>query len=257
MLRTLLSFRWALLTLVLLVVIAGCLLAAWWQFERTSQELTLDEAAVAERVPLSDLVEPGAAMPVAGIGRQVSLAGVWQPEYGVLVRDRESDSGEAGYWALSSVSTGHGATVPVLLGWVPDARFTFPRGEVVIEGRLQTEENFYPDAVVHASRPLVTITHEGLLAHWDDRVSPGDLTPGFVATTAAAPGIPAIELVRPVIGENPGVGFPVRNFAYGLQWIVFALVAIVIWGWWLRQESRPAADEAALAQDHDRVNVGG
>lgn len=269
--RVLLTGKWLVLTLIALLAIAACGLAAVWQWDRSQQQLRAEQAGLAAPTNIAAVVQPGQPdVPIEALGRQVLVDGEYIPRAQSLIRSRLSDSGEEGYWVVDGVRTGDGAVVAVLRGWSSTADVEAPTGSVSLGGRLQPDENFYPNAAISADEPLVTITESGLMKQWTGvsaesgdqgaAVQADEFVPGFVAATDVTPQSPGLTLVQPVIGQDPDVGFPWRNVLYSLQWVVFAAFVVIIWVKWFRDDVREqAARDAAsprASEAQDRVSLG-
>ena len=251
--RVFLSPKWVLLTCLAAVALGAFAWASFWQWDRSQQQLEAEQAGLAAPAVIEEVVSPqDPGVPITALGRQVTVTGEYLPGTQSLVRSRLSEQGEVGFWVLNGVRTDAGSVVAVLRGWSAVQDVAEPTGSVRVAGRLQPDENFYPNAVVSAEDPLVTITMAGLMAQWSnpadgDQISEdpagatsatSDLLPGFVAATEVTPGSAAVSLVRPVIGVDPDVGFPWRNVAYSLQWLVFAAFVVVMWFRWFREDVR-------------------
>lgn len=246
--------RWIARTVLALAVVAVFVGAAIWQYQRTQDQLTVARAAVAQPAPYADVVAVGAQqLPLEGLGRQVVVRGVVEPGARTFVRSRLSPAEEPGYWVVDGVRLADGRLVAVLQGWVerPAAAPVIEGPWVHLLGRLQPDENFYAGAPVPATGPLLTITAAGLAQQWGPVVPQGGLAPGYVTVIGTA--VPGIEPVRPVIGSDPDVAFPLQNAFYSLQWLVFAGVVILVWVRWLREDIADAAagTEGATGADRD------
>jgi cytochrome oxidase assembly protein ShyY1 len=246
-LSTLRTSKWILRTVLALLFLAFCILLAFWQWQRSQDELAIDRAALAEPVPVEQAWNPmDPTIPLQSLGRQVLVTGELLPGAQTLVRDRTSDDGRAGYWVVAGVSTDEGNLVPVLLGWTGDSELPNLSGPVEAMGRLQPDENFYPEANVTVGEPILTITKAGLTQIWSGQVADGGaVTPGFVAAISLVPSPPTLELVTPLIGTDPDVGLPMRNVLYSLQWLFLAGFAIVMWVKWFREDVADAWDSQA------------
>ncbi len=235
MLRTLLTPRWIGYTALAVVAIGLCLLAAWWQYQRTQDQLTVERAAAAELAQYPDVVT-GADLPLDVLGREVQLDGATVPQARSFVRTRTNDAGDTGYWVVDGVRLGDGRTVPVLQGWVREPTDAPALGStsapISVLGRVQPDENFYRDAPIAADQPLVTITAVGLAEQWS---ASDDIAPGYVTATSPAD---SFDRIRPVFGANPDVPFPLQNALYSLQWIFFTGLVAYVWVRGLRVASR-------------------
>lgn len=262
--QTLLSARWLLRSAIAVLAILLCLLAAAWQWDRSQQQLDAEQAALAEPAPVGEVVSPAdLSVPIEALGRQVAVAGRYIEGTQTLVRSRLSQDGVAGFWVVNGIRTSDGTVVAVLRGWSSTNAPTVPEGSVSITGRLQPDENFYPDSPISDKHPLVTITRAGLHEQWGPPIERAGqdtlMTPGFVAATDISPGASDLAMLVPLIGTDPEIDYPLRNVFYSLQWLVFVGFVIVIWVKWLRDdlvEARGIAEEGAVGSAHaDRVSL--
>ena len=236
-LATLRTSKWVLRTVLALLFVGFCLVLASWQWQRSQDELAVERAALAEPISVGEaLTATDDTIPLESLGRQVTVSGPLSPGAQTLVRDRTSDSDAAGYWVVAGVEAAPNEIVPVLLGWTATPELPELAGDVLVTGRLQPDENFYPEAGVSIGEPLLTITKSGLTQVWDRGESAAVVTPGFVAALSVSPATPGLELVTPLIGTDPDVGLPVRNVLYSLQWLVLAGFAIFMWVKWFRED---------------------
>lgn len=258
-LATLRTSKWILRTALAGLFVAFCLLLASWQWQRSQDELAVERAALAEPIPVAEAVTAAdSTIPLTSLGRQVVVSGEVSPDTVTLVRDRTNNAGKAGYWILAGVLTADNALVPVKLGWTAEADIPRIDDNLDVTGRLQPDENFYPDAETVAGKPLLTVTKPGLAAVWAGDVPEGaTITPGFVSALSVSPTQPNLEMVTPLIGTDPDVGLPLRNVLYSLQWLVLAGFAIFMWIKWFRedvQEAR-AASVAEVENPPARVSL--
>nr|MCH9815882.1 hypothetical protein [Actinomycetes bacterium] len=174
-LATLRTSKWVLRTILALAFVVFCLVLAVWQWERSQDELAIERAALAEPIPVGEaLTATESTIPLESLGRQVRVVGPVLSDAQTLVRDRTSDTDSAGYWVVVGVEAAPNEVVPVLLGWTPEPELPELTGDLAVTGRLQPDENFYPEAGVNAGQPLLTITKAGLTQLW---VTPGGKTP--------------------------------------------------------------------------------
>jgi cytochrome oxidase assembly protein ShyY1 len=241
MVRTLATPRWIGFTILALVAIAICVAASVWQFQRTQDQLDLERAAVAREADYTEVVT-GGDLPFSALGRAVRVTGTPLPQARSAVRSRVDGSGRVGYLIVDGLRLADGRTVAVLQGWVPTpAAAPEPQSDrVTVSGRVQPDENFYRDAPISATEPLVTITGEGLAAQWEPELAAvaADLAPGYVTVTSPSA---RFERSQPVFGADPDVPFPLQNAFYTLQWLIFAGLVVFVWlrGLFLDTRERP------------------
>lgn len=241
-LRVLTTPAWILRTVVALLAVVVCLVASAWQYQRTSGELAVARAAQSLPVAYQDVVTGDReSLATEWLGRSVVVAGVVGERS--LIRSRLSQGGQPGYLVVDQVRLDDGRAVAVLQGWVPrPAEAPALAGDrIQVTGRLQPPENFYADAPVAATGPLLTITDRGLAGQWGDAPAPG------YVTVVGEPAAPGFGPVRPVVGADPDVPFPLQNAFYSLQWLIFAGVVIFIWARFFRDDVRQERGESRVS----------
>lgn len=255
--RVLTSSQWIVRTVVAVVAIAACGVASVWQFERTQDQLAVARAALSQLAPYAEVVPEGQALDIALLGRNVAVAGEVLPEARTLIRERLSQDDQVGYLVVDGVRLDDGRIVAVLQGWVPDARSVpdLAGQRISVTGRVQPYENFYAQAPIAATGPLLTITAAGLATQWGDD-APVD---GYVTVTGP-PAANGLGAVTPLVGTDPDVAFPLQNAFYSLQWLIFAGIIAYVWYRFFREDVRAERDKARKAADvgvgDDRVSLG-
>lgn len=253
-LRLLLTPHWILRTVVAVVAIVACGVAALWQYHRTEDQLAVARAALSELVAYEAVVPADSqSLDIEWLGRNVTVTGVVLPERS-LIRSRLSRDGAVGYLVVDPVRLDDGRVVAVLQGWVPDAASApdLAGQRVSVDGRLQPYENFYAGAPITADEPLLTISAAGLAEQW--RQPPVD---GYVTVTGP-PAAPQLGAVTPLVGTDPDVPFPLQNAFYSLQWLIFAGLICYAWQRFFREDLRTEAggEPAAIPADaDDRVSL--
>jgi len=259
-----LSPRWLGWLAAVVVVSALMVWAGLWQLrvaQQDSQQQALDEAAARPVVALDTVLPPHTAFPDDGSNRMVSVTGHYEPARTVLVVDRRL-AGRAGYWVITPfVVEQTGARVPVLRGFTasPTPRLASsgmpPRLTVV--GSLAPTESPRTTGAPLPTGQVGSVDVGALLNVWGGEVYNGflfavseDPSVGDVAATGATATDPAaLERVPPPALPT---GLTLRNAAYALQWWVFALFAVWMWGKMVRDDHRrqqasvpePAGDPA-------------
>ncbi|NHC46810.1 SURF1 family protein [Motilibacter aurantiacus] len=238
---------WTTSALVLHALLAVVLVAfGWlgsWQLERFLDKargtvVVRDDPAV----PLTALARPGQEeVSESALGRLVTVEGEYLPGGQLLLPDREL-RGRQGYWLLAPLRAAAGGdVVPVVRGWVesPDAAAAdLPSGPVTLTGRVQPAE------------PVDDVGDEGLPAGQVLAASPVELLATvqaplynlLVVAASEAPRVAAAPEPVELWVHRPGGGFPLQNFAYAIQWWVFAAFAVFMWWRFL-----PEADDSPPA----------
>lgn len=257
MYRFLLTRRWLGGAAVTLVAAAVMVLLGNWQFDRYTERTRVNERIdAAERtapVPVGSLLpRPGApgtagAAPAPEVAwSRVTATGRYDPANEVLVRTR-TVAGRVGYEVVTPLLLPDGTAVLVDRGWVPPAPGgatavpavpAAPAGEVTVIGRVHLSE----------SRGGTVERRDGRLQA--RRVDVPTLArhlpyPVYGAYLLAAEPVQAGMVAIPVQREGAW-----QNGGYAVQWWVFAVLALVGYGWLARREARGDADRTPV----DRVD---
>lgn len=242
MLRLALTPRWLVAALGVLVVVAVCVVAGRWQWERTQEILAAERASASMPVPMEQLVSSDSSqVPGESIGRRVTLGGTYDAAYQAIVPNRLHD-GRAGVWVVTGLRLADGSVAAVLRGSLAsadDPGAQVPPGPVDVGGVLQADESFYADAQA-AGGQVAAIDHARLGQLWG-----ADVLPGFVTLVEQDPATDqAPTPVDPAV-QAGDVPLPLQNFFYALEWWVFAAFAIAVYVRWLWLESRRSSSAVA------------
>lgn len=247
MLRLALTRRWLAALAVCLVVAAGCVRAAVWQWSRYEQRTAINAhvsaAARADPVPVAALTGVGGGVPDTAAWRAVQARGRYDVAHQMLVRNRPLD-GANGFYVLVPLVTDAGPAFLVNRGWVPSGAtaLTTPRvpappgGEVTVTARLRPSE---PGPAASADLPAGQIRRIALdeLAH---RL-PYPVYGGYGERVAERPAPGESPTPLPLPKENAAL-----NLGYTVQWSLFAVIALVGWVVLVRREAaQPAPTGAA------------
>lgn len=227
MLGLLRTSRWIGFTALVLGTIIAFGLLSRWQWSR-AEDKRLEQLAV-EQAGETTPQTLGATPPDEW--SPVTVTGTFDPASQVLVRQRPLE-GQNGYWVLTLLRRDSGDAVWVNRGWMAATgpATTTPRSpapptqEVTVTGWWRAPEG--------------TRDNTGL---------PAGLVAAVDPSTLAEPGTPAgyVQLRDPIDPALVAVPRPQpdagRNISYAIQWLLFAVVAIVGWWFFLRRE---AADDA-------------
>ncbi|GAA2887058.1 SURF1-like protein [Actinoplanes cyaneus] len=248
MYRFLLTPRW--LTAAVLAVVASVIMVMLgnWQLrryhERHDINVRIDAADSAPAVPLTSVLAaptaqgtPGASPGKALAWTKVTVTGRYDPSHEIQARGR-TVNGEVGFEILTPLVLADGTTVLVDRGWVPPAGAgalaapqapAAPSGEVTVVGQVHLSE----------SRPAPIERRDGRLD--TRRVSlpklaqdlPFPLYGAYVLLTEQTPaGDPAFSRI-PIDHEDAW-----QNGGYAVQWWLFAVMALVLFGFQARREAR-------------------
>ena len=241
--RLALTPKWLGLAVAVIAFIALAGTAGQWQWTRTQDIIAAEKSAQAAPVPVETIAAADEPLPAAQIGRPVTATGRYLPDGQIAVLHR-SWRDEPGIWVVTPLELGDGTRVAVLRGWLPNDQapgMTPPAGEVQVTGIMHPDERFYADAV-NAPGTDVSISSARLAKQW----GPGTRS-GFVNLVSEQP--PSVEAPRPVpaMVDASDVGFPLRNFGYALQWFVFAVFGLVVYGRWLWLDACRNLEEQATS----------
>jgi cytochrome oxidase assembly protein ShyY1 len=248
-LRFLLSRRWLLFALVVVVLCYATWWLGEWQFRRLADRkesnsvIRTNEGRAA--APVTDVLSPGAQVDDRDEWRLVTATGTYDAEDTVIVRYRTRD-GQSGVDAVVPLVTTGGATLLVDRGWMAaDNQGTGPTdlphpptGEVTVEGWVRADATGDSTAVEDHSTRAISSEQ---IASAIDRTVYG----GFVELKSEngrpANGLEPVEL--PELNNGP-------HFFYGLQWWFFGLLAIsgflyLAWDEW---RSRDRGEEPARTE---------
>jgi cytochrome oxidase assembly protein ShyY1 len=223
----LLTRRFALLTLAMLGFVALCLLAGRWQWAKhVDRDLEIAAAEAGRQtapIPATDLLSTSAPVAPENLYRVVTATGEYDADRQLVVRFRPLE-GEPGSHVLVPLVTDAGPVLLVDRGFVPGSGPEIdvpapPAGTVTVQGRVREPETgagTAGDPSAGAIRYLDVPT----LAAWLGEPTYAN----HVELVAEDPaGQPAPRLLPP-----PSID-PGPYLSYGVQWYLFAAVAIAGW----------------------------
>ncbi|KUO22591.1 SURF1 family cytochrome oxidase biogenesis protein [Streptomyces dysideae] len=250
MYRFLLSRQWVILTLVALLLIPTMIRLGIWQMDRydlrTARNQLVSDALAAEPVPVERLTSPGHTVTTDERYRSVTATGRFDTEREVVVRRRVNADETVGFHVLTPLVLTDGKVLLVNRGWIPaDASQTAfpeipapPRGEVNVTGRLMPDETTEASGIKNLEglpdRQVMLINSEQEARRLDARV-----LGGYIAQTAPEPKGDTPQLVGRPGDENAAL-----NYAYALQWWLFAAGVPIGWIILARREARERAAAA-------------
>jgi len=229
--------------LFVLLVIAGCVVAGFWQLDRLHQVRSYNAGVRRQlgdaAVRLDGVLPPGAAVDPARVAfRRVVASGRYDDREEVVLAGRTL-GGTAGNDLLTPLVLPDGRAIVVNRGWVPFSmdqppveQAAPPAGEVRVTGVLQP-----PDSSGHPATTRVTVTTRVDLGRLSRQLPPRTL-PVYLVLQSQEPGQPG-RLPRPqplpTLDEGP-------HFSYAVQWFLFATVGVVGYPILLRRElhARPS-----------------
>ncbi|MGA5414894.1 SURF1 family cytochrome oxidase biogenesis protein [Streptomyces pseudogriseolus] len=262
MYRFLLSRQWVTLTLVALLLVPTMIALGFWQMsrydERSARNQLVTDALAADPVPVEKLAAPGHAVTRAERYRTVTATGRFDTDAEVVVRRRTNADEEIGFHVLTPFVLDDGNVLLVNRGWIPadgPSQTEFPkvppppRGETTITGRLMPDETTEASGIKHLEglpdRQIMLIDS----AREAERLD-AEVLGGYVAQTAPEPagGLPQ------QLGD-PGKENAALNYAYAIQWWLFAAAVPVGWVVLARREVRDRAAKAGQDADAEASDV--
>ncbi len=243
MLRSLFAPRLIASHLLVLAVVAGCVWAGSWQWERLGQARDANDLAEqrmqAEPLDLSELA--GSTLdPQALEYRRVTATGTFRADEEVVQRNRGHE-GNQGLHVLTPLELADGTPVLVRRGWVPTGfdeppvtQAPPPAGTVEVTGILELAVS--PSGSAFEAQDPDEGTLERVF-HADverlDRQVEGELFPMVLRLFAPVPSDGELPLPTgpPELDEA-------NHFSYAMQWFSFAALALITYGAWLVRRRR-------------------
>jgi len=256
----LLSRRWILFGIVVLLLAWLAWLLGQWQFhrleERRERNETVSRNIEAPPVPVADLLAPGRAVAAEAQWRRVTATGTYATDDTVIVRYR-TRGGRSGVEVVVPLVTAAGPALLVDRGWLatdnrgtaPDDVPLPPAGEVTVTGWVRADGT--GDATRVSDQSTRAISSEAIGAALDREVYGGFVE---LVVEQPAPSEPLAPAELPELDDGP-------HFFYGLQWWFFGLLALVGFGWLAMDEwrggRRPGTSQGAEHATVDRQHGAG
>lgn len=233
---------WILGALAVIAFSLACFtLLAPWQLgaavKSDERRELVESARQSPPVALAELQSVDAALSPDAEWREVTVIGRYATDEDLPLRQRSADPARATEILTPFQLAGSGEYILVNRGWTDAGIPAAPAGEVVLTARLKAAEttNQYKEPRVDDGQ---------LVAYAIDPVRLGEesgrtYAPFSLQLSAGQPGsLGEIPLPRPVDGPP--------HFSYGIQWIVFGILAplaFVAFAW--RRSREPIEDESA------------
>jgi cytochrome oxidase assembly protein ShyY1 len=251
--RFLLSRQWVILTIVAIALIPTMIRLGFWQQhryqERTARNNLVSAALHAKPVPVEELSSPGHAVTRTERYRTVTATGAFDTARQVVVRRRTNEDGEVGFHVLTPFVLTDGKVLLVNRGWIPanGAQTAFPKipappaGRTTVTGRLMADETTAASGIKNVKglpdRQIMLINS----AEEAHRLG-AQVLGGYIEQTAPAPKGGSPEQI-----SDPGTEDAPLNFAYMIQWWLFAAGVPVGWWFLVRRELREREEASAEA----------
>jgi len=262
--RFLLTPRWLGILALTLAAAAVMVLLGNWQLSRYQERAAINEridsTAEVPPVPVGEVLpDPGgtagtagAAPPAEAAWTRVTVTGRYDDTNVIMIRSR-TVANRVGFEVLTPLRLADGSAVLVDRGWIPPAPGgsaltrpevpAVPSGEVTVVGRVHLSES-KPDAVTRRDGRIET---RRIAVPVLARELPYPIYHGYLLldeqTPAADPAFSAI----PIRHENDW-----QNGGYVVQWWLFAVLALIGFGWAARREAHGGPGTA----DPDRSRAG-
>ncbi|WP_265523649.1 SURF1 family protein [Oerskovia flava] len=255
--------EWVTLAVGVLVLVALCLVAGRWQWnryvEREEQIAAIEANYTADAVPLTDVLPgPGAVLDPDDVWRPVTVDGRYEPDATVLLRNRPVGS-QAGFHVLVPLVVDEpgspGLVVVVNRGFVPlgtdasspDVVPAPPEGVVEVTMTLRADEppsdRDAPPGQVQAISTAQVLAAAGV----EDAAWATGATVGAYGALRSEDPAPATALrTLPPPDTDPG-----SHLSYAFQWGVFAAGAVLGFLLLVRRDRRDAQGD-----EHGPVSVG-
>lgn len=243
MYRFLLTPKWLVGHILLLVTLVVFVNLGFWQLHRLDERRELN-ARINDRIsaaplPLGELLARTGDDPDALAYRRVRAEGRYQPGEELLTAPRSRD-GQPGQQVLTPLLAGGGITLLVERGWIPFERsapqpetFAAPTGRVAVEGILLPPE----PGDVGGAQAVQRIVPEQL----------GALS-AYLSLQGQNPAQPG-QLPRLSPEPEPSEG---NHLSYAIQWFSFTVIAAAGYPLLLRHTAR---EQARGAQPGERRNA--
>lgn len=250
--RFLLSRRWVLFFVTILVVGYATWWLGEWQFGRLDDRR--DRNAVIEAneneppAPVAEVLAPGDDVGAAEEYRMVTATGEYDAADTIVVRYRTRD-GVGGVDAVVPLVTESGTALLVDRGWVatdnraisPDELPAPPAGEVTITGWVRADGS--GDSTEVTDRSVRAISSDAIGAALDREVYGGFVE---LRSEDPEPEEPLEPAPEPELDEGP-------HFFYGLQWWFFGVLALGGFGYlaWDERKHGPRGERRRAARAAD------
>ena len=210
---------------IALVLVAVCLFAAQWQFSRgASQSATNRVISANLNLPSLTMADIANLDPVSSQWRKVTLEGSFSQDKQELVRNRYYE-GKFGFEVLTLFTASNGENFWVDRGWVaagPNAT-TPPIVKPVASGNLEITARIRSENLSRQLQGSFFVTRtSNEKPESITKLQGVDAKPYYLDLLGSPDGKvkPLTEIELPELSNGP-------HYAYGIQWLAFALLAII------------------------------
>ena len=253
--RFLMSRQWVILALITLLLIPTMIRLGIWQMHRyemrSARNQLVTNALHAKPVPVETISTPGHAVTRTEKYRTVTATGTFETSKEVVVRRRTNDDDEVGFHVLTPFVLTDGKVVLINRGWIPatGVQTAFPKipappsGRTTITGRLMADETTAASGIKDIKglpdRQIMLINSEE-----QARRLHATVLGGYVEQTAPEPKGDTPEQI-----SDPGKEDAPLNYAYMIQWWLFAAAVPVGYVVLARREARDRREAAAKQEE--------
>jgi len=243
------SGRWVSLAVFVVLMVIACLLLSRWQFHRlhTREAYNSVVSQNINRAPVTpdEVLAVGRPMTKADLWRSVGVSGHYDASHVLLVRKRSLES-QAGFYVMTPFRSESGVGIWLNRGWIraaataqatPDVPPT-PTGTVTVVARLRFPEPskaYAPADLPTGQIDRIDIAQMSKRLGYTVYPAYGEVITENPATVPAPRPIPA-----PETSNGP-------HLSYALQWITFAIIAVVGFFILIRKEAERLAEEEQAA----------
>ena len=256
-LRFLLSRRWLLLLLTVLLLAYACVLLGRWQWHRLEAKkagnVIIRTNEKAAPTPVDQVLRHGVNPPDNRQYAVVSATGTYDPSKTLIVRYQTRD-GNAGVDVVVPLMTSSGTALLVDRGWFATSNQALtdasqvpapPGGRVTVTGWVRQNAGGSAAEVVNASSRAISSTE----------IEPAIGVPtygGFVQllTESPPPTTPLAKAEPPDLSNGP-------HFFYALQWWFFGILALFGYGYLAWEEATGRGALRRAQQPAKRPGAGG
>lgn len=241
------TWKWLLLTALVLAVLAAFIRLGFWQLDRLAQRRAYNARVEAQlKMPPLDLnhgIQNPSSLPAMQY-RSAVVTGQYDPSQEVVLSNQVWNNNQLGVHLLTPLQIqGTGYSVLVDRGWIPDSDATaaarskyIPHGAVTVRGMLldtQPPRSIFGIQSVSASGARQdfwnTVDLDAIRKHTGLNLLPVYLqaAPDLSQTGLPHAAVPVISL-----DEGPHLG-------YAIQWFLFALTLAILYPIFVRRQLRP------------------
>lgn len=234
----LLTRRWLLFFVAVVVLAYGCLWLGEWQKhrleDREARNAVAREHLHMTPVPVGQVLTRTTTVPASAEWTRVSLTGVYQAADTAVVRYQTDDDGDMGVDVVTPLLQPDGVAVLVNRGWfrtddVGNAVHHVPAppaGTVTVVGWVRADGTGSSTRMQDHS--MRAVSAKAFAKHVDY-----PMLQGFVGATSETPEAahPLVPMEEPDLTNGP-------HFFYMLQWWTFGLIAVVGFGYLIYDERR-------------------